>query len=212
MQLTEEKLGTSERTELDANLENLVERADCARNYTEKLVKNSEAVLIPNPGNRLEDFVFEKIEKQKPKRLSNLEYLGLDMIEAGGEFGQDGDYGSTLIKVGAAEQKLGQSERDFIGSAGMCFVQPLKKFLDGEMKTIAKEKAVLESKRLDLDACKNRAKKARTQLGQQAVSTLLHARIMPDSRVSGNRTEAFFSLYRSPFFRVSLLYNSMSFT
>lgn len=92
-------------------------------------------------------------------------------MQAGGEFGQDGDYGCTLIKVGESEQKLGQCERDFIGSAGLCFVQPLKKFLDGEMRTIGKEKAVLESKRLDLDACKNRAKKARSQLGQQAVSS-----------------------------------------
>lgn len=73
--------------------------------------------------------------------------------------------------MGESEQKLGQCERDFIGSAGLCFVQPLKKFLDGEMRTIGKEKAVLESKRLDLDACKNRAKKARSQLGQQAVSS-----------------------------------------
>lgn len=53
----------------------------------------------------------------------------------------------------------------------MCFVQPLKKFLEGEMRTIAKERAVLESKRLDLDASKNRAKKARSMLGQQAVSS-----------------------------------------
>lgn len=38
-------------------------------------------MLTPNPGNRAEDFIFEKIEKKKPTRLSNLEYLGLDMIE-----------------------------------------------------------------------------------------------------------------------------------
>lgn len=80
-QLTEEKLGTSERTELDSHLENLVERAECSRNWTEKIVKNSESVLIPNPGNRVEDYIFEKIEKKKPTRLSNLEYLGQDMIE-----------------------------------------------------------------------------------------------------------------------------------
>lgn len=58
-----------------------MERAECSRNWTEKIVKNSEAVLIPNPGNRVEDYIFEKIEKKKPTRLSNLEYLGLDMIE-----------------------------------------------------------------------------------------------------------------------------------
>lgn len=147
MQLTEEKLGTSEKTELDAHFENLWERADTTKTWTEKIVRNAEAVLIPNPGNRIEDFIYEKIEKKKPTRLSNLEYLGLDMIEAGNEFGPGTAYGSTLIKVGQCEQKLGQTERDFIGSAGIAFTQPLQKFLDGEMKTIMKEKNLLATKR-----------------------------------------------------------------
>jgi endophilin-B1 len=170
-QLTEEKLGHAEKTELDSHFENLAERSECTKIWTEKLLKDCEAVLTPNPSNRVEDFIFEKIEKKRPARLSNLEYLGQDMIEAGGEFGQDGPYGSCLIKTGQAQQKLGACERDFIGSAGMCFIQPLRKFLDGEMKTITKEKGILESKRLDLDACKNRVRKARSMLGQQAVRT-----------------------------------------
>lgn len=80
-QLTEEKLGTSEKTELDAQFESLSERSDVTKQWTERIVKNTEAVLTPNPGNRVEDFIFEKIEKKKPNRLSNLEYLGLDMVE-----------------------------------------------------------------------------------------------------------------------------------
>lgn len=103
--------------------------------------------MIPNPGNRVEDFIYEKIEKKRPARLSNLEYLGLDMIEAGTVFGPGTAYGSALMKIGQCEQKLGQAERDFIGSAGICFTQPLRKFLDGEMKTITKEKSILETKR-----------------------------------------------------------------
>lgn len=145
--MTEEKLGTAEKTELDSHFEHLAERAECTRNWTEKIVRNAEAVMVPNPGNRMEDYIFEKIEKKKPTRLSNLEYLGLDMIEAGGEFGQDSPYGSALIKVGHTEQKLGSCERDFIGSVGICFTQPLRKFLEGEMKTITKEKGILETKR-----------------------------------------------------------------
>lgn len=168
VQLTEEKLGTSERTELDLEFENLSERAECTKNWTEKIVRDTESVLIPNPGNRVEDFIFDKIEKKKPSRLSNLEYLALDMIEAGGDFGQESAYGMTLVKVGQAEQKLGNCERDFIASTGIRFTQPLRKFLDGEMKTITKEKGILETKRLDLDACKNRVRKARSMLGQQA--------------------------------------------
>lgn len=69
------------------------------------------------------------------------------MVEAGTAFGPNTAYGSALIKVGQWEQKLGQAERDFIGSAGMCFTQPLRKFLETEMKTIIKEKNLLEMKR-----------------------------------------------------------------
>lgn len=125
----------------------MAERAECSRIWTEKIVKDTEAALIPNPGYRVEDFIFEKIDKQKPTRLSNMEYLGLDMIEAGGEFGQDTPYGKALIKTGQAEQKLGQVERDLINASAVCFTQPLRKFLEGEMKTIIKEKGILENKR-----------------------------------------------------------------
>lgn len=74
-------MGTAEKTELDGHFESLAERAECTKTWTEKILRNTEAVLTPNPGNRAEDYLFEKIEKKKPVRLSNLEYLGLDMIE-----------------------------------------------------------------------------------------------------------------------------------
>ncbi|KAJ8974926.1 hypothetical protein NQ317_005395 [Molorchus minor] len=57
VQLTEEKLGTSEKTELDAHFENLWDKAENTKNYTEKIVRNAEALLIPNPGNRIEDYI-----------------------------------------------------------------------------------------------------------------------------------------------------------
>uniref|UniRef100_A0A1B6CNB0 Uncharacterized protein n=1 Tax=Clastoptera arizonana TaxID=38151 RepID=A0A1B6CNB0_9HEMI len=166
VQLTEEKLGTSEKTELDAHFENLAERSDTTKQWTEKILRDTESVLTPNPGNRVEDYLFDKIDKKRPNRLSNLEYLGLDMIDAGNEFGPGTAYGSCLIKVGQCEQQLGHIERNFISSAHHCFLNPLQKFLDGEMKTILKERGILESKRLDLDACKNRVRKARSMIGQ----------------------------------------------
>ncbi|KAK3911903.1 Endophilin-B1 [Frankliniella fusca] len=167
VQRTEEKLGTSERTELDAHFENLAERSDATKLWTEKLLSDTEAVLTPNPGNRVEDFLFDKIDKKRPNRLSNLEYLGLDMIDAGNEFGPGTAYGSALLKVGQCEQKLGTIERDFIASANHSIVAPFRKFLEGEMKTIMRERGLLENKRLDLDACKNRVRKARSMLGTQ---------------------------------------------
>ncbi|CAB3370093.1 Hypothetical predicted protein [Cloeon dipterum] len=168
VQLTEEKLGTSERTELDSHFENLLERSDATKMWTEKLLKNTEAVLTPNPGYRVEDFLFEKIEKKRPNRLTNLEYLGLDMMEAGNVFGSSSPYGSALIKVGQIEQKLGTTEREYIGAVNQSYIMPLRKFLDGEMKTIMKERSILENKRIDLDSCKNKLRKARSIQGQQA--------------------------------------------
>ena len=41
----------------------------------------------------------------KNERMSNLEYLGSDMIEAGNEFGTTTPYGSSLVRVGQTEKK-----------------------------------------------------------------------------------------------------------
>lgn len=79
--------------------------------------------------------------------MSRIFFKFSTFYKAGGEFGQDGAYGSALIKVGQTEQKLGQTERDFTSAAENNFVQPLRRFLDGEMKTIMREKGLLESKR-----------------------------------------------------------------
>ncbi|KAG8237649.1 hypothetical protein J437_LFUL017558, partial [Ladona fulva] len=121
VQLTEEKLGTSIKTELDAQFEHLAERSDATKLWTEKLVWDTEAVLTPNPGNRVEDFLLEKIDKKKPTRLTNLEYLGVDMIQAGSEFGPGTAYGGALIKVGECEKKLGLAEREFTNSVINCY-------------------------------------------------------------------------------------------
>lgn len=51
------------------------------------------------------------------------------------------------MRVGGAEQRLGLAERELVSNAGQGFVQPMRKFLDTEMKTIAREKRLLETKR-----------------------------------------------------------------
>ena len=80
--------------------------------------------------------------------------------------------GGALLKVGACEQKLGCAEREFIQASATNFIGPMQKFLDGEMKTILREKKLLENRRLDLDSCKNRLRKARSMEAQQNVSHL----------------------------------------
>ncbi|EEB17400.1 endophilin B, putative [Pediculus humanus corporis] len=163
VQLTEEVFGSSEKTKLDAHFEHLAERSNATNLWTSKIVGNLEAVLNPTVGKSVENFFMDKMEKSiKTNRFSDLEYLGISMIEAGNDFGPGTAYGSTLIKVGQCEQRLGQTKRDFIASAENCFINPLKKFLDGEMKTIQKERKILENLRLDLDSCKSKVRKARS--------------------------------------------------
>lgn len=58
------------------------------------------------------------------------------MSEAGNDFGPSTQYGSALIKCGNGHQKLGQIYKEFIQSSAVGFMQPLKSFLDGEMRSL----------------------------------------------------------------------------
>uniref|UniRef100_A0A672FPI1 Endophilin-B1 n=1 Tax=Salarias fasciatus TaxID=181472 RepID=A0A672FPI1_SALFA len=161
VQFTEEKLGQAEKTELDAHLENLLVRAENTKQWTERIMKQTEVLLQPNPNVRLEEFVYEKLEKKAPTRMNNHELLGQSMIESGSEFGPGTAYGNALLKCGETQKQIGGAEREFIQSAAINFLTPFRNFLEGDFKTILKERKLLQVKRLDLDAAKTRLKKAR---------------------------------------------------
>ncbi|XP_032867902.1 endophilin-B2 isoform X5 [Tyto alba] len=161
MQFTEEKLGQAEKTELDAHFENLLARADSTKNWTEKILRQTEVLLQPNPSARVEEFLYEKLDRKVPSRVTNGELLAQYMTEAANDFGPRTPYGKTLIKVGETQRRLGAAERDFIHSASINFLTPLRNFLEGDWRTISKERRILQNRRLDLDACKARLKKAK---------------------------------------------------
>nr|XP_031306507.1 endophilin-B2 isoform X6 [Camelus dromedarius] len=161
VQFTEEKFGQAEKTELDANFENLLARADSTKNWTEKILRQTEVLLQPNPSARVEEFLYEKLDRKVPSRVTNGELLAQYMAEAANELGPTTPYGKTLIKVAEAEKRLGAAERDFIHMASINFLTPLRNFLEGDWKTISKERRLLQNRRLDLDACKARLKKAK---------------------------------------------------
>ncbi|XP_014681600.1 PREDICTED: endophilin-B1-like [Priapulus caudatus] len=168
VQYTEEKLGGAEKTELDAHFENLAARADKTKIWSEKLMSQTVAVLQPNPNVRLEEFVYDKLGQldapvKKPKeRETNHEILGQVMVDAGSDIGPGTAYGSALIKCGQTEQRIGHAEKEYLHKISSAFLMPLNTFLMGDMKTIQKERKILETKRLDLDACKNRLRKAKS--------------------------------------------------
>jgi len=161
-QFTEEQIGSSERTEYGAQFENSLVQAENTKSLTDKLLKNFEAVLQPNPAVRLEEFVYGRLEKPKPLRPTNTFYLGQVMQDGSQDMGPGTAYGSTLLKVGTCMKKMGNAEKDFKEKSMEGVLQPLQSSLNNELKTISKEKRTLDVKRLDLDACKNKAKKSAT--------------------------------------------------
>nr|XP_046231489.1 endophilin-B2-like isoform X2 [Scatophagus argus] len=161
VQFTEEKLGQAEKTELDPHLENLISRAEGTKNWTEKILRQTEVLLQPNPSARIEGFIYDKLDKKLPSKATNAELLGQYMLEAANEFGPETPYGSTLITVGEYQKRLGGAEREFLHTSAATFLTPLRNFLEGDWRTISKERRLLENRRLDLDICKARLKKAK---------------------------------------------------
>jgi len=116
--------------------------------------------LKPNPGARLEDLMFEKLDRQTPLRPSNSFCLGQTMGYAGKEIGAEIEYGNALIKTGTTLKKMGNAEKDLMQKTVSQFIHPLKTFLDNDMKTVSKERRSLDVARIDLDAARNKVKRA----------------------------------------------------
>ncbi|XP_073427607.1 endophilin-B1 isoform X3 [Dendrobates tinctorius] len=161
VQFTEEKLGQAEKTELDAHLENLLGKAESTKQWTEKIMKQTEVLLQPNPNARIEEFVYEKLDRKAPSRLNNQEQLSQYMIDAGSEFGPGTAYGNALIKCGETQKRIGGAHRELVQTGAINFLTPLRNFIEGDYKTISRERKLLQNKRLDLDAAKTRLKKAK---------------------------------------------------
>ncbi|KAI1236701.1 hypothetical protein IHE44_0014954 [Lamprotornis superbus] len=142
MKFTEEKLGQAEKTELDAHLENLLSKAECTKLWTEKIMKQTEVLLQPNPNARIEEFVYEKLDRKAPSRMNNPELLGQYMIDAGNEFGPGTAYGNALIKCGETQKRIGAADRELIQTSAINFLTPLRNFIEGDYKTITSEQEV----------------------------------------------------------------------
>ncbi|WAR31654.1 SHLB1-like protein [Mya arenaria] len=100
----------------------------------------------------MEEMFYEKLDKRKRDRNNVYESLGGVMVDAGNEFGPGTAYGNALVKSGQTQILIGNAYREF------------------------KEKKILETKRLDLDSCKSRLRKAKHVASQtQAEADLRQA-------------------------------------
>lgn len=72
-------------------------RPNIAASLTVVLWLYNWVFLLPPADVRLEEFVYEKLEKKAPTRMNNHELLGQTMIESGGEFGPGTAYGEWCL-------------------------------------------------------------------------------------------------------------------
>ncbi|OCT57933.1 hypothetical protein XELAEV_18002804mg [Xenopus laevis] len=67
VQFTQENLGQAEKTELDAHFENLLTRADNTKNWTEKILHQTEVLLQPSPSNSVPPQALPDFQETRPR-------------------------------------------------------------------------------------------------------------------------------------------------
>ncbi|XP_023276747.1 endophilin-B1-like [Seriola lalandi dorsalis] len=160
VQYTEESIGQADKTELEPGLEQLLALADATKTCTDKIICQTEVLLQPNPGARLEDRLYEHLDWSVPSRPRALEALGDQMTQAGLEIGSTTPYGAALLRCGEVQKQLSEEERKLVQSTNIHFLTPLRSFTEGEFRDIQDERRMLVNKRLDLDIAKTRLRKA----------------------------------------------------
>ncbi|XP_074515897.1 endophilin-B1-like isoform X2 [Sebastes fasciatus] len=160
VQYTEESLGQAEKTDLEPGLEELLVRVDATKTWTDQIISQTEVLLQPNAGARLEDRLYGHLDWSVPTRPRAHEVLGDEMTQAGLEMGSNTPYGTALLRCGEAQKQLGEAERKFVQSTNIHFLTPLRSFTEGEYRVMQDERKMLVNKRLDLDIAKTRVRKA----------------------------------------------------
>eukprot|EP00118_Oscarella_pearsei_P001046 m.6451 g.6451 ORF g.6451 m.6451 type:complete len:337 (+) comp15924_c0_seq2:69-1079(+) len=174
-QYTQEKIGSAEKTQYDVSFENLVLQANRTKEWTEKVVKGIEDILLPDSKFHFKDFFYDKLTVRGNKTVSRptaATVFGQVLLDAGHDLGPESPFGSFLLQHGEVEKKIGAARAEFIQMVSTLVLSPLKAFLVEDMKVIQKEQKSLEAKRLDLDTCKNRAKKANSDKALMAEEEL----------------------------------------
>lgn len=151
-QTVNEQFGTAERTELDPELNRLIQRTEEIKTASERILSAVEAYIQPDPSQRL-------LPGMMQDGLNKPEAVGQDMSLLGTKLGAEDPYGKVMIRGGESFHKLGQAEREFLQAAQAKFITPMRRFLAEEVKLLEADKRELNNKRLDMDAMKGKGHK-----------------------------------------------------
>ncbi|TPP60788.1 hypothetical protein FGIG_03778 [Fasciola gigantica] len=94
LQKTEEALKTTDKTLLDANLENSIKQCEMRQRWASGLIQMIENVIQPNPAIRMEDMVLKGFDRKK-ERLTTGEVLGDTFSRIGNELGSGTPHGKN---------------------------------------------------------------------------------------------------------------------
>ncbi|EGD74189.1 hypothetical protein PTSG_06199 [Salpingoeca rosetta] len=181
-QYTGEKFGRAEKTEYDEDFTALANKTDAMKTQTEKMLKATSAYLQPNPSRRFEASVYARLKRPSRAHINELEALGNSFLEAADAVGTDTQYGAALQRAGEAEVSVGARFTELTRDVQSQFVEPLKQFVQSDLKRAAAERRALNSLRLDLDAAKSRVKKASPEKQQQAEAELMTKQTVFDDK------------------------------
>ncbi|OQV21314.1 putative Endophilin-B1 [Hypsibius exemplaris] len=134
MQRTEECLGQASATELQPEVQVLIDDLDVVHERNYKILYATEKMLKRNPGLTSQEYIYQIKEKKNSTRTNALIQLGNEMIFAGRQFGDGTTYGKCLLIVGRCEEELGHEELRFVTQVAMVFLTPLRHFMDNELK------------------------------------------------------------------------------
>jgi len=82
-------------TEFDSEFESLSLQLENIKMATQKILAQVQSLVQPNPGHRIEDKVYSRLDRPKPHRTTPHELLSIELSRAGNAFGPETQYGES---------------------------------------------------------------------------------------------------------------------
>ncbi|EGO02912.1 hypothetical protein SERLA73DRAFT_165839 [Serpula lacrymans var. lacrymans S7.3] len=103
----------------------------------------------------------ESAAAHETEKLMPIDALGIVMITHGEEFGEDSEYGTSLVKMGRAHCKVATLQEAYALTFNDTFISSCQKFGD-DIKDYEHQRKKLESRRLSYDAAITKAEKLKS--------------------------------------------------
>ncbi|KAJ4415717.1 hypothetical protein N0V85_002592 [Neurospora sp. IMI 360204] len=147
-----EKMGAEQKTTMSEDFKQLEMEMSLRFEGMDRLQKSMN-LYVKWLGRRCDSY------EDKDKSIPTT-YLGKTMIGHGEDFASDSEFGSCLISMGRANERIGQIQETFVSEATTTWLESLERSL-AMMKEYQAARKKLDSRRLAYDATTTKIQKAR---------------------------------------------------